>query len=222
MDVKKLQKSMLFREMSEEEILSALEELGWHEQDFQKGEFIFTAGSKTDELGLVESGSVSIERTDWSGDRSILNLVETGNFFAETYAFLKDEVMLVDVLANEDCRILFLRVGSLPALLRRTGRWQRLFLRNLLMISMQKNLILSEKNFHTAPKSARARIMAYLQTVSIQKKSREFDIPFDRQQMADYLNLDRTALSKELGKMKTDGILAFRKNHFRLITQRCD
>ena len=88
---------------------------------------------------------------------------------------------------------------------------------NLLSISANKNLALTGRSFHTAPKSARARIMAYLNTVSLQKRSREFDIPFDRQQLADYLNLERSAMSKELGRMRDEGLIRTRKNHFVLL-----
>ena len=88
---------------------------------------------------------------------------------------------------------------------------------NLLTVATRKNLILSGRSFHTAPKTIRGRVLAYLNSVSLQKKNTEFDIPFDRQQLADYLNLERTALSKELGKMQREGLIECRKNHFRLI-----
>jgi CRP-like cAMP-binding protein len=88
------------------------------------------------------------------------------------------------------------------------------YIANLLTISAHKNLILSGRSFHIAPKTIRGRVMAYLNSVSLQKNSREFDIPFDRQQLADYLNLERSALSKELGKMQRDGLISCRKNHF--------
>ena len=77
-----------------------------------------------------------------------------------------------------------------------------------------KNLHLSSRSFHTAPKTIRGRVMAYLNTVSLQEKSTEFDIPFDRQQLADYLNVERTALSKELGKMQNGGLIKTKKSHF--------
>lgn len=77
--------------------------------------------------------------------------------------------------------------------------------------------MLSGRSFHTSPKSARGRIMAYLDSLALQKGCREFDIPFDRQQMADYLNLERTALSKELGRMKKDGLILYAKNHFTIL-----
>ena len=85
---------------------------------------------------------------------------------------------------------------------------------NLLTISARKNLALSGRSFHTAPKTIRGRVLSYLNTVSLQKHSNEFDIPFDRQHLADYLNLERSALSKELGKMQRDGLILVRKNHF--------
>ena len=88
---------------------------------------------------------------------------------------------------------------------------------SILTISLHKNLALSGRSFHTAPKSARGRILAYLSSVSLKKHSREFDIPFDRQQLADYLNLERTNMSKELSKMRKEGLIDFKKSHFRLI-----
>ena len=122
--------------------------------------------------------------------------------------------MLVDVVANENCRILFLRIGSLHRSFPSGCSWFIPFISNLLSISAHKNLALSGRSFHTAPKTIRGRVMSYLNTISLQKGIREFDIPFDRQQLADYLNLERSALSKELGKMRRDGLITVRKNHF--------
>ena len=92
--------------------------------------------------------------------------------------------------------------------------WATTLIANLLTVSTRKNLLLSGRSFHTSPKTIRGRVMSYLNTLSLQKGSDEFDIPFDRQQLADYLNLERTALSKELGKMQRDGLIEFKKDHF--------
>ena len=165
-------------------------------------------------MGLVLEGSVTIESNDVWGNRTIISHVGKGQVFAETYALLENEPMLVDVTASEDCRILFLRSGRIQSLKSSLEPWILKYVTNLLTISMHKNLILSGRSFHTAPKTIRGRVMAYLNSVSLQKHSREFDIPFDRQQLADYLNLERSALSKELGKMQRDGLISCRKNHF--------
>ena len=218
MDSLLLINTMLFKGMNEEEITQALSFLQAKEQIFKKGTGIFHAGMVTDRMGLILEGSVTIENNDLWGNRSILSLLGKGQLFAETYAYLPDEPMLVDVVANENCRILFLKVGSLHNPLTKGAPWAITFLSNLLGISAHKNLVLSGRSFHTAPKTIRGRVMSYLNSVSLQKKQKEFDIPFDRQQLADYLNLERSALSKELGKMQKDGLIAVRKNHFSIKT----
>ncbi|MBP3709301.1 MAG: Crp/Fnr family transcriptional regulator [Treponema sp.] len=219
MDIQQLQKTMIFHNMSEYEIADALSALQAIEKKYKKGAIIFHAGMTTVRAGLVLEGSVTIERNDMWGNRTILSHIGNGHCFAETYALLDDEPMLVDVSANEASRILFLKINTLAKDVPRMKAWQVKFIANLLIISSHKNLALSGRSFHTSPKTVRARIMAYLHTVALQQNKREFDIPFDRQQLADYLNLDRSALSKELGKMRVEGIVDFHKNHFKVIAK---
>ena len=215
-------KTALFRGMSEEELTLCLKIMEAQEKVYEKNAIILHAGTLTDRMGLVLSGGVTIESNDVWGNCTILSHVGPADFFAETYAMLPDEVMLVDVRASQDSRILFLKIGSLfmrpPEPARETGNPEQTILfkltRNLMMISAHKNLALSGRSFHTAPKSARGRILSYLNSVSLREKSSEFDIPFNRQQLADYLNLERTNMSKELGRMQREGILTCRKNHF--------
>ena len=214
MNTKTLKRLPLFSGMTETELAEALTVLRAEERSYQKEEILLHAGSVTERMGIVLSGSVSIESSDVWGNRTILSHVGVGGMFAETYALLSGEPMLVDVVANEDCRVLFLRSGSLQTLRSRGGGWIMQFMANLLMISAHKNLTLSSRSFHTAPKSVRGRVMSYLNARMLRKGSNEFDIPFDRQQLADYLNVERTALSKELGRMRRDGLIDFRKNQF--------
>ena len=213
-----LKENIIFNGMSPDEIDQALSELCAIEKAYEKNSLILRAGDITDSLGLVLYGSVTIESNDMWGNRTILNNVGEGGFFAETYALLENEPLLVDVRANENCRILFFKVGSLKKLKSNMNLWSFKLISNLLMISANKNLHLSGRSFHTSPKTIRGRVMVYLSSVSLKKGSNEFDIPFDRQQLADYLNLERSALSKELGKMKKDGLIEVRKNHFKLLS----
>lgn len=214
MDIRQLQKTILFRGMTEAEMIEAIQVLEAHEKRYEKGETILNAGSATERMGLVLDGSVTIESNDAWGNRTIISHVGRGQVFAETYALLENEPMLVDVTASEVSRVLFLRSGRIQGLTSSLRSWALKYIANLLTISAHKNLILSGRSFHTTPKTIRGRVMAYLNSVSLQKNSREFDIPFDRQQLADYLNLERSALSKELGKMQRDGLISCRKNHF--------
>ena len=211
-----LKKSILFKDMTDTERNECLLTLNAHRKSYKKGNAILHAGDLTDQMGMVLSGSVTIESNDMWGNRTILSHVGSGQFFAETYALLTEEVMLVDVMANENCQILFIHIGDLISNMQ-NAVWSHKLYRNLLMISSLKNLTLSGRGFHTAPKSARGRILAYLNTVSLQKRSTEFDIPFDRQQLANYLNLERTNMSKELTRMRKEGIIECRKNHFNLL-----
>ncbi len=191
------------------------ERLDFRTVSYKKGEVIFAAGSMVTEIGLVLSGSVRIEHTDLWGDKGILNITPAGGVFAESYACIPDEPMLVDAVANEDSDILFINV---PGLFSFGPLWesQNKLIQNLLMISAEKNLQLSRRSLHTSPKTIRGRLFSYFsQQVSAQGSSR-ITIPFDRQQLADYLNLDRSALSKELGKMKRDGLIAYYRNRFEI------
>ncbi|MBQ1682301.1 MAG: Crp/Fnr family transcriptional regulator [Agathobacter sp.] len=206
-DFEIIQKSILFRDMNEREIHDALGQMSATVKNFQKNEPILLAGSYTNHMYLILSGSVTIESNDLWGNRSILSHLGAGAYFAETYALLEHEPLQVDARANEDSRIMLFSVNGLR---------DPKVLANILLISLQKNLHLSERSFHTSPKTIRGRVMAYLNSVSLRSGQKEFDIPFDRQQLADYLNVERTALSKELGKMQREGLITVRMNHFRL------
>ncbi len=215
-----LQKTTLFVGLSEEEIQTTLKDLSAKIRKYDKRETVLQAGSRTDDVCLVTKGSVTIENNDMWGNKTILSHVPAGDFFAETYAMLSDEPMLVDAVANEKSEILFLNLSRVKNNSGKNDVSRMRFIMNLLMISSRKNLMLSGRSFHTAPKTARGRIMAYLNSVALKKGSRIFDIPFDRQQMADYLNLERTALSKELGRMKKDTLINFSKNHFEILAKK--
>lgn len=209
-----LSTSVLFKGFDESEVNTLLTSLNAQEKRFRKGEIILHSGDKISTLCFVTAGSVTIESNDMWGNRTILNLVGKRNFFAESYALLPDTPMLVDVCANEDCSIVFLNMKYIDRL---DDRSRAKFFANLLTITTRKNLHLSGRSFHTAPRQVRGRIMSYLNTVSVHKNSREFDIPFDRQQLADYLNVERSVLSNELSKMQKDGLIRCRKNHFEII-----
>ena len=217
METELLRTSALFRGMDDAEIAAALAAFDAKEASYAKDETILSAGSPCARLGLVMAGSVTVESNDVWGNRTILSHVGAGGTFAESYALLSDEPMLVDVRANESCRVLFLRIGSFSGFRQDAAQWQTRLVSNLLRISARKNLLLSDRSFHTAPKSIRGRVMAYLNSVSLQTRKTAFVIPFDRQQLADYLNVERSALSRELGKMQADGLVRVRKNHFEIV-----
>ena len=201
--------SPLFRNISPADLASLLDCLDARERAYEKGAWLLRRGEWTDRLGLVLSGTVHILREDFWGNRSIVGLAGPGEIFAESYA-LAGEPLEVSVLAASDARVLFLRVET--AL---TGCGQ--LTRNLTALLAEKNLTLTRKMRHMARRTTREKLLSYLSAQALRSGGPEFDIPMDRQQLADYLAVDRSAMSAALGKLRDEGVLEFRKNHFRLL-----
>ena len=216
MNLEGIEKSRLFQGMTAKELSSCLDFLDAKEKRFRKDDVILHAGEQTSKIGMVLSGSVTIESNDIWGNRTVLSHVGKNQYFAETYALL-GEVLLVDVRANEESRILFCNIKNLLEDNKKSSPWKEKLLKNILIISSQKNLILSGRSFYTSSKSCRGRLLSYLNAIALQTDSREFDIPFNRQQLADYLNLERTNMSKELSRMQDEGLIEYRKSHFKLL-----
>ena len=203
----------LFQDLSENDLDQLYHAACMRSQFFEKNQTVFHAGDRICEVGIVQTGNVHIEMIDLWGNKSILSSIAPGQIFAETYAICR-KPLLVDVTAAAPCEILFLNLEFLARSFSEPGSCRDAIMQNLFAICVRKNLILSNRIFCTTPKTVRGRLLVYLSSESAKAGSTSFTIPFDRQGMADYLNLDRSALSKELGRMKKDGILDFKKNHF--------
>ncbi len=212
-----ISKTPLFRGCTEEDILNMAKHLDFRTDRYKKGDTILSAGSIVTDIGLVLSGSVRIEYTDLWGNKSILGITPAGGVFAESYACIPNEPLMIDAVANEDCHILSISVPKLFTPCPVCGSQNKL-IQNLVIISAEKNLQLSRRSMHTSPKTIRERLFSYFSQQVSAQRSNKIVIPFDRQQLADYLNLDRSALSKELGKMRNDGLIEFNKNTFLIKT----
>ena len=211
-----LSKTPLFHGVKESEIDELLSCLGARENSYKKNEIIFRAGSVVHEIGLVESGSVNIVVNFYWGNSNIFGHVEKGMIFAENYAAIPGRELICDVVAAESCEILFLDLNKLLTTCSNGCIFHQRLIHNLLRISAMKNLNLSTRMMHTAPKSMREKLLSYLSEQAMINGNSHFFIPFDRQQLADYLGVDRSALSSELSKMKKDGLISFKKNEFTL------
>lgn len=217
MDTYFLAGTALFQGAAEEEIGQMLRCLDAEERFFEKGAVICRAGEPAKWMGIILSGSVNIENDDIWGNRSILDHVGPGQVFAETYACLPEEPMMVNVAAAEDTWVLLLRTQRLFQPGREVCGHQARLIRNLLSVSAQKNLVLSRRIFHTSSKTIRGRLLSYLSFQARRQGGKQITIPFNRQQLADYLGVDRSALSKEMGKMRDEGLIAFERNYFKLM-----
>lgn len=217
MDTLFLSKTMLFRGIAPQDIEAMMTCLSAATKTYKRGEVIFSEGDTVSSMGMVLSGSVSIESDDIWGNKSILDRVGAGQVFAETYACMPGEPLMISVVAAEPTEILFMNTAGMFTVCANTCAFHSKLIRNLLSISAHKSLNLSRRIMHTSSKSIRGRLLSYLSFQATKNGCREFDIPFNRQQLADYLSVDRSAMSNELGKMQRDGLITFERNHFVLL-----
>ncbi len=209
-----LTRTQLFLGLGAEDIESALNCLQARTKVYKKGEIICRAGNIIEEMGLILSGSVNIEQFDAWGNVSIHGNAGRGEVFAEAYACIPDEILMVDVTAAEPTEILFLNTNRVLNICTSTCPFHIRLVRNMLTVMASKNLNLSRKISHITSKSIRGRLLSYLSDQAIRRGQYQFEIPFNRQQLADYLCVDRSAMSNELSRMQNDGLLTFHKNKF--------
>ncbi len=204
----------LFSGISEEELTAMLCCLRAEKKDFPKETFILRAGDTSDSIGLVLSGTVLIVQEDIWGNRNILSKAGSGQTFAAAYACAPGSRLNVSVIAETPVTALFLNVKRVLNVCPSACSHHTRIIRNLLGELAEKDLRFSEKLTHMGQRTTRSKIMSYLSAEAQRLGTYEFDIPFSRQQLADYLAVERSGLSLELGKMKKDGLIDYRKNHF--------
>lgn len=209
-----LRTSGIFSGISEEETEKMLHCLEVRPETFQKDEYILLAGDRVEAFGLVITGKVLIIQEDFWGNRNILAAVGAGHCFAETFACSPGAVLNVSVMAQTNVQVLFLNVKRILTTCPSTCSHHSRMICNLLSELAEKNLRLNEKITHLGQRSRRAKILSYLSAEAQRHGSAEFDIAFSRQQLADYLSVDRSGLSLELSRMQEEGLLEYRKNHF--------
>jgi len=216
LDYRAVARTSLFMGASPDETRAMLHCLDARCKAFGKGERIYQMGDLVRSMGLVLEGSVRIENVDAWGNVSVLGRAAQGQVFAEAYACLPGEPMLVDVVAAEPCRVLMLDVSRIVGVCSTACAHHSRLLLNLLAILSRKNLESSRRSFHTAPKTIRGKVLAYLSHLAAQQGSQTVEVPFNRQQLADYLGVDRSALCSELTRMQNDGLLDVRRSLFTL------
>lgn len=216
-NLKALTKTEIFFGATEEEVSSMLNCLSAKKKKYQKDEIIYHAGDTVSSIGVMLKGNALIENDDIWGNRSVLDYVKEGQIFAETYACALDEKLMVNVIAMSDCEVLFLDVRKILKVCPNACEFHQNLVQNLLAISAQKNLSLSRRIFHTSSKTIRGRLLSYLSYQAMESGKEEFDIPYNRQQLADYLGVGSSAMSNELGKMQKDGLIEVKRNHFRIL-----
>lgn len=216
MDTLFLTNTQLFRGIKEDEIAELLHCLVPREGKFQKDDVIFRAGSPVSEIGLIKFGSVNIVVNLYWGNSIIFGHVGKGEVFAENFAAIPGKELVCDVVACAETEVLFLNMQKLLTTCERACAFHTRLIMNMLRISAQKNLNMSSRMMHTASRSLRERLLSYFSEQALEHGSPHFTIPFNRQQLAEYLGVNRSAMSNELSKMQEDGFLTYHRNEFTL------
>ena len=209
-----IRSSQLFSGVSEEEVIAMLSCLKAERKDFPKDAFLLRAGDTAESIGLVLSGSVLVIQEDIWGNRNILSKAGPGQTFAAAYACAIGSRLNVSVIAETPVTVMFLNVKRILNVCPSACSHHNRIIRNLLGELAEKNLRFNEKLTHMGQRTTRSKIMSYLSAEAQRLGKYEFDVPFSRQQLADYLGVERSGLSLELGKMRSEGLLDFRKSHF--------
>lgn len=211
-----LLESELFSGMESNSISSFLECMGAIIRKYSKDEIIFHMGDYTKQIAIILTGSVLTVKEDIWGRRHILAMIKSGETLAESFAAAKESILTVNAIANSDCELLFLNIDKMLSVCSLACDAHNRVIRNLISVLAEKNLMFNEKITHMSRRTTREKLLSYLSSEARIQKSLSFDIPFDRQQLADYLSVERAAMSVELSKLQRDGLLKTKNKHFEL------
>lgn len=211
-----LKRTQLFSGVGEEEIGAMLNCLQAKKCTYKKGEYVLRQGEHLDKILVLAEGKLHIQRDDYWGNRSIINMVSIGEMFGEAYVAPESGVLMNDVLAVEDCTVISFDVKRIITVCSAACRFHSLVVQNLFFAISEKNRKLVQKLTFMTKRTTREKLIAYLSEEAKRHNSSKFSIPFNRQQLADFLSVDRSAMSNELCKMRDEGLIEFQKNRFEL------
>lgn len=212
-----IKKTRLFAGISIGETESMLSCLDARMKQFKKGELVLRAGTHLCDILVLAEGSLHIQRDDYWGNRSILGHIGVGEMFGEAYVSPESGVLLNDVIALEDSTVILFDVKRILTTCPSACRFHTLAVQNLFYAISEKNRLLVQKIGHMSKRTTREKLISYLSEQAERNASAAFEIPFNRQQLADFLAVDRSAMSNELCKMRDEGLLRFERNRFELM-----
>lgn len=212
-----LRKTKMFSGVGDEEIESMLSCLNARVQHYKKGEYVLHTGEHLRDILILVEGSLHIQKDDYWGNRSLLGQIGAGEMFGEAYVAPESGALMNDVVAVEDSAVMFFDLQRLLTTCSSACRFHAAVVQNLFFAISEKNRKLVQKLGHMSKRSTREKLISYLSEEAKRQNSARFSIPFNRQQLADFLSVDRSAMSNELCKMRDEGLLRFDKNRFELL-----
>lgn len=212
-----LSASPLFQGIGADELESMLHCLGARILDVPRGEPVFLEGDSAGFIGIVLQGGIQVVQEDFFGNRSVIHHSQAGDIFAEAFSFTGLDTMPVSGYAVKNSRVMMLSCKKMMTVCSSACSFHNRLVKNLLQLVSRKNMMLNEKIRYMSKKTTREKLLAYLADQAKQSGSREFTIPFDRQALADYLGVERSAMSAEISKLRNDGVLEATGSRFRIL-----
>ena len=205
-----LSKSEMFRSITVSEIDEALACFEPEIIHYRKNEVAVLAGDRLKGIGIVLSGRVSVAKDTFSGGRIILNVLQKGGIFGEIAAFSENRISQATVLAKEDCTVIYISPDSIIGRCAKSCGHHRMIETNVMGLIARKAVQLMHKIDYMSIKGMRAKICTFLYDSHLQSDNNlQFILPFNRSEMADYLNVSRPSMSRELGRLRNEGLIEF-------------
>ena len=214
-----LQDCTLFSGIESTQIPSILACLDAREKNYPKDDYILQAGTRVLHVGVVVEGCINLIQEDYWGNRILIEQVYSGGVFGEAFACAEVEKIPVSVVAAKDTTVLFLDYQRIIKVCSSACVFHLQLIKNMVNSIAQKNVALTHKIEHTSKRSIQDKVLAYFSTQAIQSGSASFKIPFSRQELADYLSVDRASLSRSLGLMKSEGLIDLQGKNVKLLNE---
>ncbi len=214
-----LKKNPLFYGIAEDDLENMLSCLSVNVKNFSKNEIIYMAGNKISKIGIVVDGGVQIIKEDILGNRNIIAQIVIGQIFGEAFACAEIDKLPISVIASVNCTVMFIDYKKVIYTCNNSCIFHHRLLENMLGILATKNILLNNKIECISKRTIREKALSYLLAQAQQQGKRSFKIPFNRQELADYLCVDRSALSNELSKLRVEGIIEFNRCEFNILME---
>jgi CRP-like cAMP-binding protein len=214
-----LSASPLFAGVGAQDFETMLNCLGARVQAFERDETVYAEGDAVSEIGLVVSGRLHLMKSDIWGNNAIVTEITPPEMFAESVVCGGLGRVPVSVIAKEPSQVLFIDYKKIVTTCQSSCVFHSKLIHNMIGVLARKNIMMSAKMAHITKRTTKEKLLSYLDEQARQKSSKVFDIPYNRQELADYLSVERSALSAEMSKLKAEGIIDYKKNHFDLLRE---
>ena len=205
----------LFENVRNNEVLELLKCIGIKTKTFKKDAIIVKQSGKIDFLGVILSGNAIISKTDSMGNTTIVEELKMNDIFGHNIVCCGVDRSPVDIIAKNECEVLFLPFEKVVTPCNKLCPYHLQLIKNVMKMISKRNSLLNDKIDIIGQKTTRDKILALLDTYRTEEKV--FSIPYSREEMAKFLHVDRSAMSRELCRMRDEGILRFHKNHFEIL-----